>query len=618
MISGATGANMNGAAGDDSIIGGTGGDTITGGEGRDTIDAGDGNDTIVMTSTAADANDVIDGGDGNADTLSVAAGQTLVFTTTDANITNVENVSLGAAASVTLTGQSDGFTITSAGGAETIVASDGADSINAGLGNDVITGGAGADTIDGQAGLDTISYADVTLATSHSLAGIVGIAVNLTEAAITDTGTAGDIDATYDVITGAAGTYATGNNATTTLAAGTAQYIVETAGGAAKSADFVIDNYANVEGVIGSSLVDYIALGAGGMSASAGDGADAVFGNSGADTIDGGAGADSLVGNAGDDVITGGTGDDTIDAGAGNDTLVIDDADTDVDGGTGTDTAQIALDATYLAAEIDNIEAVELASDAELTVDFSDVNNGTVTDQIATVTGVADTAVEKLIVVGSSAGAGAVTHDYSASNLTLTSVDFEYQGGTDDETVIATAGADVLNGGDGRDVLTGGDGADTFLIQKLDTAAGYTALGGYGAADTDAALIEAITDFVVADDTIQLSTTTGAYAAGLDFQTNTSINVDAAVTLTADFATLAAMLAGLEAASNATASTNAIAQAIVVTVQANSTTVGDFDSDAAGTYLVIEDGSGTWDITDSIINITGVTGTITAADFTFV
>jgi Ca2+-binding RTX toxin-like protein len=353
------------------------------------------------------------------------------------------------------------------------------------------------------------------------------------------------------------------------------------------------------------------------MSASAGAGTDAVFGNSGNDTIDGGAGADSLVGNAGDDVITGGNGDDTIDGGAGNDTLVIDDADTSIDGGTGTDTAQIALDATYVAGDITNVEAVELASDAELTVDYTDVNNGTVTDQIATVTGVADTAVEKLIITDA-AGGGTVLN-YSSANLTLNNVLLEVQGGAAANTITGTAAADVLDGGVERDVLTGGDGADTFVISSK--AESQVAAGIVGN-ETDAAKIESITDFVAGTDKIQLGTATDAFdsgaASGLKFSSASSVNVDAAITLTqSNYADIDTFLAAVQAASSGTASTDATAQVIVATVLQDTTAGADF-ADVAGTYLIINDEIAVYDNKDTIINITGLTGTITADDFTFV
>lgn len=78
-------------------------------------------------------------------------------------------------------------------------------------------------------------------------------------------------------------------------------------------------------------------------------------------------------------------------------------------------------------------------------------------------------------------------------------------GGTGDDTLDGSSGNDVLNGGAGNDSLTGGAGLDTFVFN--------VGLSSTGNVDT-------ITDFAVADDTIQLEnaifgklTTTGTLNA---------------------------------------------------------------------------------------------------------
>jgi Ca2+-binding RTX toxin-like protein len=298
--------------------------------------------------------------------------------------------------------------------------------------------------------------------------------------------------------------------------------------------------------------------------------------------------------------------------GEGNDTFVADDADVLVNGGLGTDTMQLALSASFTAAELVDVEAVTLAAGVGLSVDYTDVNNGTVTDQIATVTGVADGALGTLTITD--AANTATTLNYSASNLTLNNVLLEVTGGTGNNIIIGTAGADVINGGAGIDSLTGGTGADTFRVDSKGDA------GTYAGGDANANNVMRITDFVVADDTIQLSTATTAYGAGLDLSTLTTVNVANAVTITStDLADIAAFTAAVQTASAATASTDAVLQAIVVTVNAESTNAGDFDSTSAGTYLIINDNAtAAWDAADTIINITGVTGTITSADFAIV
>ena len=259
---------------------------------------------------AADGNDFIDGGTG-VDTLALAAGEAFTFNTSNARLTNVETITLGAATSVNVTGQTEAFTFVGGSGSETIVAGSNNDTINAGLGDDVITGAAGADVINGQGGNDTASYADVTGATSHGLADLFGIAVNLTDAAIDESGTNDAIEEILDTV-GNNEDYELGQTGSTELEAGTAQYISDTKGDA-----YSIDTLVNVEGVIGSSLTDFIALGAGGMAADGGRGNDAIFGGNGADTMVGGLGDDVFfIANDSDhaagEIITGGDGTDVI------------------------------------------------------------------------------------------------------------------------------------------------------------------------------------------------------------------------------------------------------------------------------------------------------------------
>ena len=137
-----------------------------------------------MTSTVNDGSDTIDGGIGT-DTIAVGA-QTIVFATIDGNIVDVENVTAGAAASVTLTGQSEPFSITGSTGAETLIGGAGNDTITGGAGADNLSGGLGSDVfiiaastdhatgeiITGGGGSDTIRFTSTTASTLTLLAGV--------------------------------------------------------------------------------------------------------------------------------------------------------------------------------------------------------------------------------------------------------------------------------------------------------------------------------------------------------------------------------------------------------------------------------------------------------------
>ncbi len=86
------GGNITGTSANEILVGDGDGDTFDGGGGADIILAGGGNDTIV-----ADQNDhIIDGGSGS-DTLRVGANFT---STSNAQIVNIENVTLTAAATL--------------------------------------------------------------------------------------------------------------------------------------------------------------------------------------------------------------------------------------------------------------------------------------------------------------------------------------------------------------------------------------------------------------------------------------------------------------------------------------------------------------------------------------
>jgi len=185
-----------------------------------------------------------------------------------------------------LTTDSDNTTITTAAtvkatlktglGDDTITGSALGDVISSGAGADTVTGGAGADSLTLGTGSDLVSYADVTLATSHSLANLSGVAVNLSTTAIT----------AATVATAMGGTIVLGGGAAAAgadLAAGSAGYLVDAA--ANSTATMVRDTISGAESVTGSALGDYIVAGAS------------------AATITGGAGVDNITGGAASDVI---------------------------------------------------------------------------------------------------------------------------------------------------------------------------------------------------------------------------------------------------------------------------------------------------------------------------
>lgn len=192
---------ITGSAFDDFIRSGTGVDVINGGNGNDTIYLANGdfgvgesltggantdnitftNATTVNFTTGTLATiEVLNGSGGNdvvtitgaqlnsftninfnggSDTLNLTSTSTGLNALSNANLVNLETVSAstaGAAVTINLSNQTEGFTIVGGGFNDTVTGSAGNDTISGGVGNDTISGGAGNDTINGGDGNDTI------------------------------------------------------------------------------------------------------------------------------------------------------------------------------------------------------------------------------------------------------------------------------------------------------------------------------------------------------------------------------------------------------------------------------------------------------------------------------
>jgi len=181
-----------------SITGNDEANTVTGTASTDQISLGSGDDIINVTSTAASANDVMDGGAGTGDTIHILA--TTDFADTDANITNIEKVTMAnGTITVDLTGQSEGFTITGGTGDDTITGGTGIDTITSGTGEDtfVIALSTGADVITdistgansdafAAASIEAITTEDTTFAKLAAGAAVydVGVTAGVISAAV--------------------------------------------------------------------------------------------------------------------------------------------------------------------------------------------------------------------------------------------------------------------------------------------------------------------------------------------------------------------------------------------------------------------------------------------------
>ena len=200
---GETGSTITGTAASETLTGTANADTIIGMGGNDTMNGGDGNDTFNVSGTG-DGFDSIDGGAGSDTIVATAANTTIGLT----SITNVETVSSGGFAGVTIsgTGNADTFnfsgvtlsgigSINGGAGDDNITGSAAGDALIGGLGNDTLNGGAGDDLLNGGAG-------------TNSLIGGAG----------TDTAQYSGARSLYTVTQNANGTYAlSGNGSTDTL-----------------------------------------------------------------------------------------------------------------------------------------------------------------------------------------------------------------------------------------------------------------------------------------------------------------------------------------------------------------------------------------------------------------
>ena len=157
--------NIIGSSGEDYIIGSSSANEITALGGLDIIFAGSGDDNINVT-VGTDANTDVINGEGGTDTLVITTALTYTQAT-DASLQTVEQITLGATASIVLTGQTDGFIITGGAGINSIAASSIADTITDGAGADLIASAAGADTITlaTDAAADTLVFGNVTTLT---------------------------------------------------------------------------------------------------------------------------------------------------------------------------------------------------------------------------------------------------------------------------------------------------------------------------------------------------------------------------------------------------------------------------------------------------------------------
>lgn len=347
-----------------------------------------------------------------------------------------------------------------------------------------------------------------------------------------------------------------------------------------------------------------------------------------------------VIGSAQADTITFGTiaAATTVSAGAGDDVIklgAVADFALTIDGGTGSNTLQLSADSNLTdntsdkTSVITNINTVDL-NGFDLTVTqkqgFTLGNTfavkGTAAADIFTVK-VVDNAGSAFVDLSgvSLSGSGTLKIDASTSTATNT-----LTGAAAATTIIGSAQADIITGGAGADTIYGKAGAD-----KLTGGAGADNFRLGAKADwTTSANVKHITDFVAGTDKLAFV-----------------VDDSAGANVTGDLSAAEAFLKGVTI--GATSTVKAMSQMISSTVAANSISdvytqlgtlltaetfiastaaaganqliarVVEFTTgSAAGKYLVLNDATAGFAETDDIvINITGVTGTVSATDFSF-
>jgi len=327
MLTGSSAIDGAGNGLDNRLIGNDSANVLDGATGDDTMVGGGGDDIYYVDSTGDVVVEAVDDG---YDTV-----RTTISLTTPANIERIELL--------------DGEDIDATGNVldNVLVGNNGANRLDGGLGADAMMGMAGNDTyiVDHAADkvMETTDAGD-----DHVLAGVsYNLSANVEN--LTLTGTA-DIDATGNELDN----MLTGNAGNNRLDGGAG---ADTMAGGTGDDDYIVDNVADTvfeavaEGIdniyssvsyvlpehvenltltgngnidVNGNKLDNRLIGNGGNNLiTGGGGNDTLDGQAGSDTLDGGEGNDLIVGGLGSDVLFGGLGEDQLVGGAGDDTYLI-------------------------------------------------------------------------------------------------------------------------------------------------------------------------------------------------------------------------------------------------------------------------------------------------------
>ncbi|MCH2590612.1 MAG: S8 family serine peptidase [Planctomycetales bacterium] len=412
---------LDGAAGDDNLIGGSQDDSII---------AGDGNDVA----NGRGGNDMMSGGDGNDDFTGGGGDDTM----------------LGEAGNDSLNGQGGRDSILGADGDDWLYGNGSPDTVTGGRGNDQVLGGASGDVLNGSSGNDTVDGGDG----SDRVFGGSG----------TDMLDGGD-GADRLNGQGGSGDVVLGNDGDDTVQGGSGNDLLDGGPGydelrESGNVDFLLEDTSLAgQGTDEISSLESARL-TGGRDANVID----ASGFSGPVTLRGSGGDDLLRSSSFDDLLLGGNGDDTLESGSGLDTL---------EGGTGTDRVKVSGDGDFVITDatftgpattssMAEIEAVDiLAGPGDNILDASNFTGNTTLwgggGRDVITGGIGNDWLNGNDGEDQLTGGGGIDlmHGGAGSDLLF--------GGDGDDTINGEAGDDTIDGGGGNDYLVGEDGHDRLL-----------------------------------------------------------------------------------------------------------------------------------------------------------
>lgn len=187
-----------------------------------------------------------------------------------------------------------------------------------------------------------------------------------------------------------------------------------------------------------------------------------MFGGEGNDTLTGGSGGDQVFGQAGNDTLLGKGGNDFLFGGNDNDTLTGGDADDQVFGQSGNDRMiWNPGDDTDLNEGGDGTDTVEV-NGGNGTEQFTTTANGTRVrfDRLNPAPFSIDIGTSENLVLNANGGDDEASATGNLAALIKTTTD----GGTGNDKLLGSNGADVIIGGDGNDFVDGQQGNDVALL----------------------------------------------------------------------------------------------------------------------------------------------------------